>query len=71
MPLLELGLLSCLSLPGVGCPAEVPGPFLGEFHGAAGEAPLPVLLGGHSLVAGGLMLLTEAAWREEDRRKQG
>jgi hypothetical protein len=42
--------------------------FLREFTEAAGAASIPVLLGGHSLVAGGLMLLTEAAWRDEDRR---
>ena len=55
----------------LGCPEQVQEPFLREFTEAAREAPLPVLLGGHSLVAGGLMLLTEAAWREEDRRKLG
>ncbi len=52
----------------LGCPERIEEPFLREFTAAAREAPLPVLLGGHSLVAGGLMLLTEAAWREEDRR---
>ena len=45
-------------------------PFLREFTAAASEAPIPVVLGGHSLVAGGLMLLTEAAWRAEDQRLQ-
>ncbi|MCH8850925.1 MAG: hypothetical protein IIC89_08885, partial [Chloroflexi bacterium] len=44
--------------------------FLREFTSAASEATIPVLLGGHSLVAGGLMLLTEAAWRAEDQRAQ-
>jgi hypothetical protein len=42
--------------------------FLREFTKAAEQAAIPVVLGGHSLVAGGLMLLTEAAWREEDAR---
>ena len=55
----------------LGRPEQVQEPFLREFTEAAREAPLPVLLGGHSLVAGGLMLLTEAAWREEDRRRLG
>ena len=55
----------------LGCPAQIQEPFLREFTEAAQQAPLPVLLGGHSLVAGGLMLLTEAAWREEDRRRLG
>jgi hypothetical protein len=43
-------------------------PFLREFTWAARRAPKPVLLGGHSLVSGGLMALTDAAWRENDRR---
>ncbi len=54
----------------LGCPEQIEEPFLREFTEAAQQAPLPVVLGGHSLVAGGLMLLTEAAWREEDRRLQ-
>jgi hypothetical protein len=43
-------------------------PFLRELTRAAARAPKPVLLGGHSLVSGGLMALTDAAWRENDRR---
>lgn len=50
------------------CPERIGDPFLREFTAAAREAPLPVLLGGHSLLSGGLMLLNEAAWREEDQR---
>jgi hypothetical protein len=50
------------------CPDEIREPSLREFTQAAVAAPLPVLVGGHSLVAGGLMLLTDAAWREEDKR---
>lgn len=34
---------------------------------AALRAPIPVLLGGHSLVSGGLMALNDAAWIEHDR----
>jgi hypothetical protein len=45
---------------------EVEDPFLRGFTEAAVQAPLPVLLGGHSLMSGGLMALTEAAWREYD-----
>jgi hypothetical protein len=30
-----------------------------------------VILGGHSLVSGGLLLLNEVAWREEDQRVLG
>jgi hypothetical protein len=53
----------------LGCPEQIEQPFLREFTQAAQAAPLPVVLGGHSLVSGGLMLLTEAAWREEDARQ--
>jgi hypothetical protein len=35
---------------------------------AACEAPIPVVLGGSSLVAAGVQLLSEAAWREHDQR---
>lgn len=42
--------------------------FLAQFTEGAARAPIPVLLGGHSLVAGGLMALNDAAWRENDRR---
>jgi hypothetical protein len=43
-------------------------PFLRRFTKAAAEAPIPVLLGGHSLVSGGLMALNDIAWAENDRR---
>jgi len=46
---------------------EVSDPFLRDFTQAALEAPIPVLLGGHSLVSGGLMALNEFAWRETER----
>ncbi len=36
------------------------------FTQAAAEAPIPVLLGGHSLVSGGLQLLAEACWKGRD-----
>ena len=41
-------------------------PVLREFTAAAREAPVPVLMGGHSIVAGGLMALIEAAWARFD-----
>lgn len=41
-------------------------PFLREFTRRAAEAPIPVLLGGHSLVSGGLMALNEFAWRRRE-----
>jgi hypothetical protein len=43
-------------------------PFLRRFTEGAANAPRPVLLGGHSLVAGGLMALNDIAWAENDRR---
>lgn len=47
---------------------EIREPFLRRFTKAAAEAPIPVLLGGHSLVSGGLMALNDVAWAENDRR---
>jgi hypothetical protein len=44
--------------------AEIADPFLREFTEATMKSRIPVLLGGHSLVAGGLMALTELAWRD-------
>jgi hypothetical protein len=34
-----------------------------EFTAAAADAPIPVLLGGHSVVSGGLFALAELAWQ--------
>lgn len=54
--------------------AGIVDPWLGEFTAAACEAPIPVVLGGRSLVASGVQLLSEAAWRrhdEETGRKPG
>lgn len=45
---------------------EVSEPFLREFTRAACEALIPVLLGGHSLMSGGLMALNEFAWAESE-----
>jgi hypothetical protein len=44
-------------------------PFLQRFTRVAAEAPIPVLLGGHSLVSGGMMALNDIAWLENDRRE--
>ncbi len=41
-------------------------PFLRRFTRAAAEAPVPVVMGGHSVVAGGLMALAEAVSSERD-----
>ena len=40
--------------------------FLRRFTEGAARAPKPVMLGGHSLVAGGLMALNDIAWGEND-----
>ena len=39
-------------------------PWLQEFALAAADSPMPLLLGGHSLVSGGFMALNDAAWAE-------
>ena len=54
----------------LGCAEQIDDAYLRQFTQAAVAAPLPVILGGHSLVSGGLMLLTEGAWRAEDERLQ-
>jgi len=43
-------------------PEQVADPFLRELTLAAMTAPVPVVMGGHSLVSGGIMALVEAAW---------
>jgi hypothetical protein len=47
---------------------EIGDPFLRDFTRAALEAPIPVLLGGHSLMSGGLMALNEYAWKRSEAR---
>jgi hypothetical protein len=51
-------------------PEEIGDPLVKEFTVAAKEAPIPIILGGHSLVSGGLYALVELAWqgRELPRR---
>lgn len=48
---------------------EIRAPWLRDFARAALNAPIPVVLGGHSLVSGGLMALNEHAWSLRDERK--
>jgi len=45
----------------LGRPENIEDPFLREFTLAALEAPIPVVLGGHSLVSGGLLALIDIA----------
>jgi len=49
---------------------EIEDPFLRQLTEGAARAAIPVILGGHSLVSGGLMALIEHAWRERDRAVQ-
>jgi hypothetical protein len=42
---------------------QINDPWLRDFTRVATEAAIPVLLGGHSLMAGGLMALNEYAWQ--------
>ena len=46
---------------------EVREPLLRDFTRAAAETSIPALLGGHSLVCGGLMALNEFAWRQREQ----
>ena len=55
-------------LSDIGQHEDIEEPFLRQFTEAAQRAPIPVALGGHSLVSGGLMALVEYAWQEHDRR---
>jgi len=45
---------------------EIEDPNWKAFTRAAADAPIPVLLGGHSLVSGGLYLLAKATWKGRD-----
>ena len=50
-------------------PKLIANPFARQFTEAAMQAPIPVVLGGHTLVAGGLWALIDAAWQEKDRER--
>jgi hypothetical protein len=43
-------------------PAQISDPFVRALTEAAMAAPVPVIMGGHSLVSGGMYALIEAAW---------
>jgi hypothetical protein len=47
-------------------PTKIIDPFLRRFTEAAMACPIPVVLGGHSLVAGGLYVLIESAWARSE-----
>ena len=48
-------------------PEDISDPWVRDFTAAAREAPIPVVLGGQSLVTSGLQLLAEAAWKRHDK----
>lgn len=48
-------------------PEGISDPWIQDFTAAARDAPIPVVLGGQSLVTSGLQLLSEAAWRRHDQ----
>ncbi len=50
-------------------PERIADPFARQFTEAAMRAPIPVVLGGHTLVAGGLWALIDAAWQNKDRER--
>ena len=51
-------------------PAKISDPFVQALTEAAMAAPVPVIMGGHSLVSGGMYALIEAAWaRGHDVRR--
>ena len=49
-------------------PARIADPWLRELTAALAATKTPVLLGGHTLLSGGLMALSDQAWLENDRR---
>lgn len=55
----------------LGMAGEIADPRLRELVEAANASPVPVVLGGHSLVAGGLMLLNDWAWEQLDGVRRG
>jgi hypothetical protein len=46
---------------------QIANPVAAELTRAAAEAPIPIVLGGHSLVSGGLWALVDAAWTTAGR----
>ena len=52
----------------LGKPEMIQDPFLRDFTTAALCASFPVILGGHSLMSGGIMGLNEVAWKRYDQK---
>jgi hypothetical protein len=51
-------------------PELVEDPLWKAFTQAAIDSQIPILLGGHSLVSGGLYLLAEACWKDRELRRR-
>ena len=51
-------------------PEKIHDPWVREFTAAARDASVPAILGGHSLVSGGLWTLIDAAWLERDKERE-
>ncbi|MBI2863009.1 MAG: hypothetical protein HYX94_00400 [Chloroflexi bacterium] len=55
-------------LSDLGEPEGIVDSFVREFTAMSLAAPIPIVLGGHSLVAGGLWAIVDAAWLDHDER---
>jgi len=73
-PLLaENGLLPCPAdrfSSDLFAPDSIQDPLWREFTEAAAEAPVPILLGGHSVLSGGLYLMGEACWKDRSLERR-
>ena len=58
-------------LSDLGRPRGIEDDLIREFTREAMEAPIPVVLGGHSLVAGGMLALIEVARLEQGEKRDG
>lgn len=50
-------------------PEGISDPWIRDFTAAARDAPIPVVLGGQSLVTSGLQMLAEGAWKRHDQQE--
>jgi hypothetical protein len=48
------------------CPAKIEDRFVRELTEAAMAAPIPVVMGGHSLVSGDMYVIVDQAWEVTD-----
>jgi len=51
-------------------PERIEDPRWAEFAAEAADAAIPVLLGGHSIVSGGLYLMAEVCWNGRDLERR-